>query len=81
MADCAPSSALQTTDFKLAAKASAGSACHKGKASHVYAAMGLDKKTAAGVIRVSFGPETTFEEIDALCAALKKHKETRFPML
>ena len=60
---------------------SAGSACHKGKASHVYAAMGLDKKTAAGVIRVSFGPETTFEEIDALCAALKKHKETRFPML
>ena len=60
---------------------SAGSACHKGKASHVYAAMGLDKKTAAGVIRVSFGPDTTFEEIDALCAALKKHKETRFPML
>jgi len=27
MADCAPSAALQTVDFKLAAKASAGSAC------------------------------------------------------
>ena len=60
---------------------SAGSACHRGKLSHVYAAMKLDKKTAAGVLRVSFAPETTFEEIDALAAALRKHKETRFPML
>ncbi len=60
---------------------SAGSACHRGKLSHVYAAMKLDKKTAAGVLRVSFAPETTFEEIDALAAALRRHKETRFPML
>lgn len=60
---------------------SAGSACHRGKVSHVYAAMELAKKTAAGVLRISFAPDTTFEEIDALAAALKAHKETRFPML
>ena len=60
---------------------SAGSACHRGQLSHVYQAMGLDKKTAAGVLRVSFGPETAKEEIDALCAALQKHRDTRFPML
>ena len=60
---------------------SAGSACHRGQLSHVYRAMGLDKKTAAGVLRVSFGPETTKEEIDALVSALKTHRDTRFPML
>lgn len=60
---------------------SAGSACHQGKPSQVTAALGLDKKTAAGVVRLSFGPETTRAEIDAAAAALKTHKETRFPML
>ena len=60
---------------------SAGSACHRGQLSHVYRAMGLDKKTAAGVLRVSFGPETTAEDIDALVSALKAHRDTRFPML
>ena len=60
---------------------SAGSACHRGQLSHVYRAMGLDKKTAAGVLRVSFGPETTKEDIDALAIALKAHRDTRFPML
>ena len=60
---------------------SAGSACHRGRPSHVYVAMKLDKKTAAGVLRVSFAPETTEAEIDVLAAALRTHKETRFPML
>ena len=60
---------------------SAGSACHRGKLSHVYAAMKLDKKTAAGVLRVSFAPETTEADIDALVSALRRHRETRFPML
>lgn len=60
---------------------SAGSACHRGKASHVLTAMGLDKKTAAGTVRVSFGPETTREDIDALADALLEHKTRRFPML
>ena len=60
---------------------SAGSACHKGKASHVLVAMGLDKKTAAGTVRISFGPETAEADIDALYEALLTHKNTRFPML
>lgn len=60
---------------------SAGSACHRGKSSHVVSALGLDKKTAAGVIRISFSPDTTKKEIDALYEALKEHQEKRFPML
>ena len=60
---------------------SAGSACHRGKASHVLTAMGLDKRVAAGTVRVSFGPETSFGDIDALTDALLEHKNTRFPML
>ena len=60
---------------------SAGSACHRGQLSHVYRALGLDKKTAAGVLRVSFDPETTETDIDALADALKAHRDTRFPML
>lgn len=60
---------------------SAGSACHRGKASHVLTAMGLDKRTAAGTVRVSFGPETVREDIDALVKALGEHKRKRFPML
>ena len=60
---------------------SAGSACHKGKPSHVYAAMGLDKRTAGGALRISIGPDTTQSDIDAAVAALRAHRDTRFPML
>ena len=60
---------------------SAGSACHRGRASHVYEAMDLPKKVRAGVLRVSFGPETTREDIDALALALERHRSERFPML
>ena len=60
---------------------SAGSACHQGKASHVVSALGLDKKTAAGVIRISFSPDNTEADVDALCHALKSHRDSRFPML
>ena len=60
---------------------SAGSACHRGKLSHVVTALGLDKRTAGGVLRISFGPDTTFAHIDALYEALLQHKNTRFPML
>ena len=60
---------------------SAGSACHKGKPSHVIAAMGLPGRVAAGAFRVSFGPETTTDDVDALCAALRAHQAQRFPML
>lgn len=60
---------------------SAGSACHRGQPSHVVAALRLPKRVAAGVIRLSFGPETVKEEIDACADALLAHRETRFPML
>ena len=60
---------------------SAGSACHRGRASHVYEAMGLPKKVKAGVLRVSFGPETQESDVDALADALRRHRDTRFPML
>ena len=60
---------------------SAGSACHKGKLSHVLTAMGLPKKVAAGTIRVSFGPQTTREDVDAFVGALRAHQKNRFPML
>ena len=60
---------------------SAGSACHRGKLSHVVTALGLDKRTAGGVLRISFGPETSFADIDTLYEALLRHKNTRFSML
>ena len=60
---------------------SAGSACHQGKPSHVISALCLPKRTASGVIRLSFGPETTPAEITACAAALRTHRETRLPML
>ncbi len=60
---------------------SAGSACHQGKASHVVSALGLDRRTAAGVIRISFSPDNTTADVDALHDALKAHQAARFPML
>ena len=36
---------------------------------------------AAGVLRLSFGPETTEGDIDVLYEALLRHKNTRFSML
>ena len=60
---------------------SAGSACHQGKPSHVVAALGLPKRVAAGVIRLSFGPETAFEDVDACAEALRRHHDARMPML
>ena len=60
---------------------SAGSACHHGKSSQVVEALGLPPRVAAGVIRLSFGPETTFAEIDACAAALREHHDRRMPML
>ena len=60
---------------------SAGSACHQGKPSHVVAALKLPKRTASGVIRLSFGPETAAAEVDACVEALRRHHDTRMPML
>lgn len=60
---------------------SAGSACHKGKTSHVTAALGLTKKEAVGAFRVSFAESTTRASVDVLCDALREHQRRRFPML
>ena len=60
---------------------SAGSACHQGKPSHVIAALKLPKKVSGGVIRLSFGPETTKADIDGCAEALQRHHDTRMPML
>ena len=49
---------------------SSGSACHRGKPSHVFAAMGLPKRILTGMLRISFSPDNTHEEVDALYEGL-----------
>jgi len=60
---------------------SSGSACHKGKPSHVYAALGLQKKVLDGILRVSFSYDTTREDVDALADGLMAAKEQLFTSL
>ncbi len=60
---------------------SAGSACHRGKPSHVYAALGLDKAWREGAFRVSFSAGTTRGEVDALVDALAQAKAQLFPSM
>ena len=59
---------------------SSGSACHKGKPSHVFAALGLPRRTLMGVLRLSFGPDNTRADADALTAALGEIVKTRIAM-
>jgi len=59
---------------------SSGSACHRGRPSHVFAALGLPKQTLMGALRVSFSPDSTREEADALCAALAGIAKNRISM-
>lgn len=49
---------------------SSGSACAKGKPSHVLQAMKLDRDLADSALRISFSTENTEEDIDALCDAI-----------
>ncbi len=60
---------------------SSGSACHKGKPSHVFAALALPKKQMDGVLRVSFSGENTKEDVDALADGLKAAREQLFTSL
>ena len=60
---------------------SSGSACHKGKPSHVFAAMGLPKPWLDGALRLSFSPDSTREEADALVAALRDAAGSLFTTL
>lgn len=60
---------------------SAGSACHRGKPSHVYAVMGLTKPQRDGAFRVSFDRSTTTDEIDYFVEQLAKAKAMLFPSM
>ena len=60
---------------------SSGSACHKGKPSHVYAALGLQKKILDGILRISFSYDTTREDIDALAEGLAAAQKGLFTSL
>ena len=54
---------------------SSGSACAKGKPSHVLSAMGIDKKRADSALRISFSKHNTKEDIDALCEGIREGLE------
>ena len=56
---------------------SSGSACHRGRPSHVFAATGRPKGELLGTLRVSFSPESTPEEADALVSALTEITSAR----
>ncbi len=49
---------------------SSGSACSKGKGSHVLTEMGLSTDRTDSALRISFSKHSTTDDIDALCAAL-----------
>lgn len=51
---------------------SGGSACSKGKPSYVLSAMNLPSDIASGAMRVSFCPENTADDVDALIDGLKE---------
>jgi len=54
---------------------SAGSACSKGKASHVLTAMGLSKKTVESALRISFDKNSTISDVDIFADAIIEMKE------
>lgn len=56
---------------------SSGSACHKGKPSHVFATLPLSKQEKMGVLRISFGPDSTREEVNQLVTALQEATSNR----
>lgn len=55
---------------------SSGSACAKGKKSHVLTAMGLNDKRADSALRISFSHDSTPEEADALINAVREGVQT-----
>ena len=58
---------------------SSGSACHKGKPSHVFAAMHLPPQVQMGILRISFSPDNTEADINALAEALLSITQQRVP--
>ena len=60
---------------------SSGSACHKGRPSHVYAALRLPKAWLDGALRISFSPDSTRAEADRLVSALADAAGLLFPSM
>jgi cysteine desulfurase len=56
---------------ELSVFVSSGSACAKGKPSHVLSAMGISRERADSAIRISFSKYNTKEDIDALCSGIE----------
>lgn len=71
---------LQELSANYGVYVSNGSACAKGKRSHVLTAMKLSDEIIDKSIRISFSRDNTTQDIDALCLALKdiikKHPRT-----
>ena len=51
---------------------SGGSACARGKKSHVLLANKLPPKNIEAALRVSFSPETTAEDVEAFCQSFAR---------
>ena len=60
---------------------SSGSACHRGRPSHVFAALKLPKPQLDGALRISFSYDTTEADVDALIEGLKAAREQLFTSL
>ncbi len=60
---------------------SRGSACKRGRRSHVLSAMGLDARVIDGAIRVSFSRFSTLREADVFCDELSLAGRTLFTSL
>ena len=58
---------------------SRGSACARGRRSHVLTAMGLPGTVIDGALRVSFSPETTEEEVLRFCSLVSEAADRYFP--
>lgn len=54
---------------------SSGSACSKGKKSHVLMQMGLDRRRLDSPLRISFSRYTTIQEVDALIQGIAEGKK------
>ncbi|MBQ3007774.1 MAG: cysteine desulfurase [Clostridia bacterium] len=54
---------------------SSGSACSKGKKSHVLMQMGLDRRRLDSPVRISFSRYTTIQEVDALIQGIAEGKK------
>ncbi|MCI9157224.1 MAG: cysteine desulfurase [Lawsonibacter sp.] len=60
---------------------SSGSACHRGRPSHVFAALKLPKQQLDGALRISLSYDTTPEDADALLDGLKAAAKQLFTSL